>query len=61
MLGIEDAAIGFGLLLFLLFIGLLSNRSLLRWWYFKSRREHPSNYLKVLPFLRWHQKTHLAP
>ena len=32
----------------LLFFGLLSNRLILRWWYFHNRREHPSNYLKVL-------------
>ncbi len=36
---------GFGMLLF---VGLLSNRLLLRWWYFHNRREHPSNYLKIL-------------
>lgn len=32
----------------LLLVGLAVNRAILRWWYFEGRREHPSNYLKVL-------------
>lgn len=34
----------FGVLL----VGLVIDRVVLRWWYFEGRREHPSNYLKVL-------------
>ena len=30
------------------FVALFVNRLFLRWWYFTGRREHPSNYLKVL-------------
>jgi exopolysaccharide biosynthesis polyprenyl glycosylphosphotransferase len=29
-------------------LALFVNRGFLRWWYFHGRREHPSNYLKVL-------------
>ncbi|MGE0622619.1 MAG: sugar transferase [Pseudomonadales bacterium] len=32
----------------LLFAALIVNRLFLRWWYFHGRREHPSNYMKVL-------------
>jgi exopolysaccharide biosynthesis polyprenyl glycosylphosphotransferase len=31
-----------------LFAALVVNRSVLRWWYFSGRAEHPSNFLKVL-------------
>lgn len=44
--GTNRAVLGgfFGLLL----TGLFVNRVILRWWYFEGRREHPTNYLKVL-------------
>ena len=43
---VDRAALGlFGMLLF---AGLLVNRGILRWWYFRGRQEHPANYLKVL-------------
>jgi exopolysaccharide biosynthesis polyprenyl glycosylphosphotransferase len=31
-----------------LFVALVVNRTVLRWWYFSGRAEHPSNFLKVL-------------
>jgi len=37
-----------GLFAVLLMSGLVANRYLLRWWYFRGRKEKPDNFLKVL-------------